>query len=110
MKENDIREDMNGIKFEILRDDEERKKDQLKRLQAYVEAIQKKVSIHTDEVVKELVAERHRQGLTQSDIADRTGMKASNIARLENGSGIPTLVVLEKYASALGKHIEVKIL
>ena len=98
MKENDIREDMNGIKSEILRDDEERKKDQLKRLQAY------------DEVVKELVAERHRQGLTQSDIADRTGMKASNIARLENGSGIPTLVVLEKYASALGKHIEVKIL
>ena len=49
MKENDIREDMNGIKFEILRDDEERKKDQLKRLQAYVEAIQKKVSSHTDE-------------------------------------------------------------
>lgn len=48
--------------------------------------------------------------MTQSDIADRTGMKASNIARLENGSGIPTLVVLEKYASALGKHIEVKIL
>ena len=106
MKENDIREDMNGIKFEILRDDEERKKDQLKRLQA----LQKKVSSHTDQVVKELVAERHRQGLTQSDIADRTGMKASNIARLENGSGIPTLVVLEKYASALGKHIEVKIL
>ena len=61
MKENDIREDMNGIKSEILRDDEERKKDQLKRLQAYVEAIQKKVSSHTDEVVKELVAERHRQ-------------------------------------------------
>ena len=30
MKENDIREDMNGIKSEILRDDEERKKDQLK--------------------------------------------------------------------------------
>lgn len=45
MKENDIREDMNGIKFEILRDDEERKKDQLKRLQAYVEAIQKKCRV-----------------------------------------------------------------
>ena len=26
MKENDIREDMNGIKSEILRDDEERKR------------------------------------------------------------------------------------
>lgn len=110
MDENDIKKIMDGIKFEIWQDDEERKEAQLKRLQAYMEAIQKRVSSHTDEVVKELVAERHRQGLTQSDIADRTGMKASNIARLENGSGIPTLVVLEKYASALGKHIEVKIL
>ena len=35
MKENDIREDMNGIKFEILRDDEERKKDQLKSVESY---------------------------------------------------------------------------
>ena len=47
MKENDIREDMNGIKFEILRDDEDGKRS-AKRLQAYVEAIQKKVSSHTD--------------------------------------------------------------
>ena len=39
MKENDIREDMNGIKSEILRDDEERKKDQLKRLQACVSSV-----------------------------------------------------------------------
>lgn len=110
MEENNIRENIDGINFQIWQDDEEMKEARLKRLQAYMEAIQKRVSSHTDEVVKELVAERHRQGLTQSDIADRTGMKASNIARLENGSGIPTLVVLEKYASALGKHIEVKIL
>ncbi len=110
MEENNIRENIDGINFQIWQDDEAMKEARLKRLQAYMEAIQERVSSHTDEVVKELVAERHRQGLTQSDIADRTGMKASNIARLENGSGIPTLVVLEKYASALGKHIEVKIL
>ena len=104
--------DMNGIRYESEWEQNEKKAEAARqeRLQAYAEAIQKRMTNHTEEVVKELVAERHRQGLTQNDIAERTGMKASNIARLENGSGIPTLVVLEKYASALGKHIEVKIL
>lgn len=32
MKENDIREDMNGIKSEILQDDEERKKESAKKI------------------------------------------------------------------------------
>lgn len=32
-----------------------------------------------------------------------------NLARFESGSRIPTLVVLEKYANALGKHIDIKI-
>lgn len=32
-----------------------------------------------------------------------------NIARFEGGTRIPTLLMLEKYANALGKHIEVSI-
>ena len=68
------------------------------------------MSCHTYEVVKELVADRHSKGLTQRDMAVRTWMKASNMSRLENVSGIPTLVVLEKYCSALGKNIDVIIL
>ena len=41
--------------------------------------------------------------------ADITGIKPSNMARFESGGRVPTLVVLEKYANALGKHIEIKI-
>ena len=60
-------------------------------------------------IVKELVDERHRQGMTQKDIADITGIQTSNLARLESGGRVPTLVVLQKYAAALGKHIELKL-
>ena len=53
--------------------------------------------------------ERHRQKLTQQEVADMTGILPSNLARFESGTRIPTLVVLEKYAAALGKHIELRI-
>ena len=55
------------------------------------------------------VEERHRQNMTQQEIADIMGVLPSNLARFESGSRIPTLVVLEKYANALGKHIDIKI-
>ena len=47
--------------------------------------------------------------MTQQDVADITGILPSNLARLESGKRVPTLVVLQKYASALGKHIELKL-
>lgn len=56
-------------------------------------------------IVDELIAERKRQGLTQQDIADRTGMKAPNVTRIESCKFTPTLDVLERYAMAVGKQI-----
>mgnify|MGYP006363587049 FL=1 len=80
-----------------------------KRLAAYTEAIQRITLEKSSKVIDDLVEERHRQGLTQQDIADMTGIRTSNVARLEKGKRIPTLIILQKYASALGKHIEVKV-
>ena len=48
---------------------------------------------------------RTHWGMTQQDVADITGILPSNIARLESGGRVPTLVVLQKYAAAVGKHI-----
>jgi len=56
-------------------------------------------------IVDELIAERKRQGLTQQDIADRTGMKAPNVTRIESCKFTPTLDVLERYAMAVGKQL-----
>ena len=57
-------------------------------------------------IVAALIAERKRRGLTQQDIADRTGMKAPNVTRIESCKFTPTLDVLERYAEALGKKIQ----
>lgn len=61
------------------------------------------------QLMDELIAERKRQGLTQQEIADETGMKAPNITRIESKSYTPSLKVVMKYAAALGKTIEFKV-
>ncbi len=91
------------------RDYEMEKEAREKRLMAYAETIQKSTLEASSQIIRELVEERHSQGMTQQDIADITGILPSNLARLESGSRIPTLVVLQKYAAAVGKHIELKI-
>lgn len=95
--------EINRLDYEKAKEARER------RLSAYAEEIQNIVMDNSKEIVQELVEERHRQGLTQADMAELTGMMASNIARFESGGRIPTLLVLQKYAVALGKHIEMKI-
>ena len=54
-----------------------------KRLAAYTEAIREKVENDSEQVIKELVEERYRQKKTQQEMADITGVRASNIARFE---------------------------
>ena len=80
-----------------------------KRLMAYTEVIQRRTQESSSQIIKELVEERHRQRLTQQEVADMTGILPSNLARFESGKRIPTLVVLEKYAVALGKRIELRL-
>ena len=76
---------------------------QEKRQQLLIE-IEKKTFARS--IVAALIAERKRIGLTQQDIADRTGMKAPNVTRIESCKFTPTLDVLERYAEALGKKIQ----
>ena len=56
---------------------------------------------------------RRDAGLTQAEVAARMGTKAPAVARLENalvtGKPSPSLSTLRKYAAALGKRIEVKL-
>ena len=80
-----------------------------KRLAAYADSIQEKVQKNSELLIKQLVEERHRQKMTQQEMADITGVRSSNIARFEGASSVPTLIMLEKYANALGKHIEMRI-
>ena len=84
------------------------KKAREKRLAVYTEKIQETVLNKSAETIRLLVEERHNQKMTQQELSDITGIQPSNLARFESGGRVPTLIVLEKYANALGKHIEIK--
>ena len=48
-------------------------------------------------------------GLTQDDIANAIGTRKTAISRLENHVQDVKLSTVEKYAKALGKHVEIRI-
>ena len=51
---------------------------------------------------------RNEQNLTQSDLAKRTGLRQSNISRIENGQAMPSITTLSKIAHGLGKQLQIK--
>ena len=60
-----------------------------------------------------ILAARKTAGLTQAQVAERMGTKATAVTRLENalitGKPSPSLNTLRKYAAALGKKLEVRL-
>ena len=58
-------------------------------------------------VARELIRLRKKQGLSQSEVARRAGLKQPAIARLESGAVRPTLDTIQRVAHALGREVEV---
>jgi DNA-binding XRE family transcriptional regulator len=52
---------------------------------------------------------RISRGLTQAQLAELVGTRQPSIARLENGSSVPSISFLQKIAAALDARIEVKL-
>ena len=67
--------------------------------------VEQKRKFITDGIVKALIAERKRLGLTQQEIADISGMRAPNVTRIESCKYSPSLDVLMRYANAVGKQV-----
>lgn len=51
---------------------------------------------------------RSEQNLTQSELAKRTGIRQSNISRIEKGQATPSISTLNKIAHGLGKRLQIK--
>ena len=58
-------------------------------------------------VMASIVEARIAQGLSQKELADRCGMKATNLCRLENGNCNPSISTLAKIAHGLGKKFQI---
>ncbi|MCD8109503.1 MAG: helix-turn-helix transcriptional regulator [Clostridiales bacterium] len=63
------------------------------------------------EVISQIIKMRNEQGVTQEELAARTGIKQSNISRFEGGNYNPSLDFLAKIARGLGMelHIELRL-
>ncbi|MDO9214592.1 MAG: helix-turn-helix transcriptional regulator [Methylococcales bacterium] len=61
-----------------------------------------------------ILSARKEAGLTQAQVAERMGTKATAVARLEaalvSGKHSPSIATLRKYANALGKQLDVRFL
>ncbi len=60
------------------------------------------------EYIKAIIGARIEHDLTQKELAERTGIRQSNLSRIENGNCSPTIATLQKIAAGVGKtlHIE----
>ena len=63
----------------------------------------------SDDIVDQLVAYRKKLKLTQQDIADATGIKRANIARIELKKNEATLDSLVRYARSMNLDLSVEL-
>jgi predicted transcriptional regulator len=56
-----------------------------------------------------LVEARGELGLSQTEVAARMGTSQSAVARLESGDADVRLSTLERYAAALGHHLDIRL-
>ncbi|MCI5122143.1 MAG: XRE family transcriptional regulator [Candidatus Electrothrix sp. AUS4] len=81
---------------------------QKKNVQLAYDALEPEFSL-----LRELLQARQKAGLSQAEIAERMGTKAPAVTRLESslssGKHSPSIATLKKYASALGCHLEIKL-
>ncbi len=59
------------------------------------------------ELTKTLIAARTESHMTQKELAERTGIRQSNISRIENGTCSPTVATLQTLAAGLGKRLRI---
>ncbi|MCX4323218.1 MAG: helix-turn-helix transcriptional regulator [Lachnospiraceae bacterium] len=59
------------------------------------------------EVAKALIEARTSLNMTQKELAERSGIRQSNISRIENGSCSPTIATLQLLAKGLGKQLSI---
>lgn len=59
------------------------------------------------EAIRAVIAARLESNMTQKELAEKTGIRQSNISRIENGSCSPTIDTLARIAAGLGKQLKI---
>ena len=59
-------------------------------------------------IMQAMIDIRKAEGLTQKDLALRSGINQADISRLENGNGNPSIKTLKRLARAMGKSLKIE--
>ena len=60
-----------------------------------------------DQIKRMLIDARLEKKMTQKQLAEASGIRQSNISRIENGTCTPTLTTLNEIAAAIGKKLKI---
>ena len=59
-------------------------------------------------IIRAMIDARERQGITQKELAARTGIAQADISNLENGNANPSIRTLKRLASGLGYRLKIE--
>ncbi|MBE5832625.1 MAG: helix-turn-helix transcriptional regulator [Butyrivibrio sp.] len=62
------------------------------------------------QIKRMLVAARIEKKMTQKDLAEKSGVRQSNISRIESGACVPTITTLKELAKGLGKTLRIEMI
>lgn len=60
------------------------------------------------EAIRAVIAARLERNMTQAELAKKTGIRQSNISRIESGTSSPTVDTLARIAAGLGKKLKIE--
>ena len=60
------------------------------------------------DLISSLIDARKLSNVTQKQLADATGIAQSDISKIENGSGNPTIKILKRLADGLGMNLKIE--
>ena len=60
------------------------------------------------EIISSLIDARKSCNITQKQLAETTGIAQSDISKIENGFGNPTIKLLQRLAEGLGMNLKVE--
>lgn len=59
-------------------------------------------------IIRAMIEARQSAGLTQKQLAEKTGIDQSEISRYENGNGNPSLRTLQRLAQGMGMRMKLE--
>lgn len=59
-------------------------------------------------IMQVMIEARRSSGLTQKQLAERTGIAQADISKLESGNGNPSLRTLQRLAAGMGMQVRIE--